>query len=1261
MAQLCIRLFGTFQMTVDGVEVSGFASNKVRALLAYLVLEAGQPHRREKLAGLLWPDYPEASASANLRTALANLRSVIGDRAASKKPMSTDDSSAPQPCLIVSRQTIQFNSASGVWTDVVSFIEVVGQGALEALEQAAELYRGDFLEGFSIGDAPLFEEWALLNRERYRRLVIDALGRLADGRAERGEYEQALPHAWRQVELDPWRETAHQQLMLLLASSGRRAEALVQYETCCRLLAAELGVAPSEATVAIYEQICLGELVAPRQPQGRTRARADLLPSSSELHATAGAQKLVFVAREAELARLGACLDSAMAGQGSLFFICGEAGSGKTALMAEFARLAMKAHPDLVVAGGECSAYSGFGDPYLPFRSMLTMLSGDVHTHWSAGIASPEHARRLWEAMPSTIDTLVESGLQVLDVFFQRDMLMARAASAAREGDPWLRHVRQWLEQPQTRSERADQSQLFQQTTNVLREISRAHPLLLIVDDLQWADTASLGLLFHLGRRLRGSRILLLAAFRPEEVEAQRAGERHPLQKLVSEFRRRYGDISVELYQTESTGRAFVDALLDTEPNRLGEGFRRVLFQRTSGHPLFTIELLRAMQEGGELLLDESGRWVAGPALDWQILPTRVEGVIEERLGRLDEGQREILRMASIEGDRFTAQVIARMLNTDEHKLLRTLSRELGERQRLVRWLSILQIKDRRLLRYRFSHALFQQYLYASIDPGERQFLHGEIAAILEDLHREDTTAIVPQLAWHYSEAGDEPRAAQYLTLAADVALADYASHEAETGYRKALDLAWDDAQRVYLLEGLGRALAQQSRFTEALLAWQDAIGLSRSLGDLEGMARLYAYSSSAAWWSGDLAHQLRLCEEGLGATVGAAASADKAHLLQEAARAYWFQGSPEQAKSLCQEALAMAEQSGAVDVQAGALVTLGSISFESPQDSEVRLVRAAELAENANLPDIAFRARNNLALLKSVVHGPQAARGEVERAIDLCRQTGNVAQELLALTNLVEAFLALGELEQAQANLSRMRQLVVELDDPGSMGDRIRRLGAMVLLYQGQWLEAASLLQLSRVEAKEKKRPEMLLNADWFLAQALLEAASLEPSSDLGLWDEAECVLVEVRELGASMGEADINAWCRSRLVTLYARWGRPDQARDMLDETRAAAKDYPYPPVETAVLSAEAQAAFAEARLTEALTFFESLAGTFASCGMRWDRARTLIDWAAAHAARGDPADLSRARSLLRESEAEFEEMGGLRYADLARERLQSLSTDI
>jgi WD40 repeat protein/DNA-binding SARP family transcriptional activator len=251
-SSLSIRLLGPFQVTLNGQPVVGFISDKVRALLAYLAAEADRPHRREALAGLLWPEWPERTARTNLRRALANLRRVIGDH------------EATPPFLLITRQTIQFNSGSESWVDANAFtalLEAPG-AAIRQLEEAVALYRGDFLEGFSIADSAAFEEWALLKREQLGRQVVAALFRLAGYYEGRDAYEQALPYAWRQVELESWEEPAHRQLMRLLALSGQRNAALAQYEALRDQLAEELSVEPEEETTRLYERIRDGEIEA---------------------------------------------------------------------------------------------------------------------------------------------------------------------------------------------------------------------------------------------------------------------------------------------------------------------------------------------------------------------------------------------------------------------------------------------------------------------------------------------------------------------------------------------------------------------------------------------------------------------------------------------------------------------------------------------------------------------------------------------------------------------------------------------------------------------------------------------------------------------------------------------------------------------------------------------------------------------------------------------------------------------------------------
>jgi len=438
-------------------------------------------------------------------------------------------------------------------------------------------------------------------------------------------------------------------------------------------------------------------------------------------------QRPVFVGREHELARLDEYLQKALAGQGQVVFVTGNAGRGKTALLQEFAYQAQEGYGELLIASGNCNPHTGAGDPYLPFRDVLGMLTGDVESQWATGAITQVHARRLWEHLPDTIEVLIDNGPDLMDVFVFGGELVKRASTAVFEKAPWLDRLRALAERERPAPGELEQTHLFDQFTNVLSELASQRPLLIVLDDLQWADAGSIDLIFHLSRRIEGGRILIACAYRPDEVVLGRNGGRHPLEKVLSELKRYFGDIWIDLGEMdEAEDRDFVDTFLDTEPNRLDKEFRHALYRHTSGHPLFTIELLRAMQERGDLIHDGLGRWIEGPALDWSTLPARVEGVIEERVGRLETELREILSVASVEGEDFTAQVIAQVQEIGERQLLRDLSQELEKRHRLVRVGGEVRVGRRHLSRYQFAHTLIQRYLYNELSPGERRLLHGE-------------------------------------------------------------------------------------------------------------------------------------------------------------------------------------------------------------------------------------------------------------------------------------------------------------------------------------------------------------------------------------------------------------------------------------------------------------------------------------------------------------------------------------------------------
>ncbi len=497
----------------------------------------------------------------------------------------------------------------------------------------------------------------------------------------------------------------------------------------------------------------------------------------------------IFVAREQELAQLGKRLGASLAGKGQVLFITGEAGSGKTALLQEFSRQAQEANPDLIVAAGKCNAHTGIGDPYFPFIEIMGLLSGDAEAKWAAGAISRDHALRLWNLLLHTARALLDCGQDLINIFVPGASLVLRCEVASKGPTDWLTALKKIVERKSSlpADSTLQQSALFEQYTRLLLALAKEKPLLLIMDDLQWVDAGSAGLLFHLGRRLSGSRILILGAFRSSEITIGRGNERHPLEPIRNEFKSAFGDVEIEVGKAEE--RLFVDKFIDSEPNRLDEKFRQALYHQTKGHPLFTVELLRTMEERGALVKGEDGRWVKGPEFTWDALPARIDAVIEERVNRLNEKLRETLTIASVEGEEFTAEVIARLQDAEVFALIKMLSRELEKRHHLVSAKGIRQLAKQRLSLYIFQHILFQRYLYNCLDAVERAHLHEQVGKILESLYGDETDEISVQLARHFLEAGNTPKAIEYLQKAGQRAVRLSANEEAIAHYRKALDL----------------------------------------------------------------------------------------------------------------------------------------------------------------------------------------------------------------------------------------------------------------------------------------------------------------------------------------------------------------------------------------------------------------------------------------------------------------------------------------
>jgi DNA-binding SARP family transcriptional activator len=253
-----IRLLGAIRVTRGGTTVQGFESRKALALLCYLAAHA-RPVARAQLTEIFWGDRDEALGRANLSRVLHN------------------DSALLPGCLHTTRSDVTLASAPVCWTDVTAFEQLAERGDVASLTDALALYHGEFMDGMYLDGCPEFETWLVTQQEIWRQRLARLLNAVIAAQSAAGAYQQALDYAGRLLALDPWREEAHRQVMLLLALTGQRSAALAQFESCRRLLQAELGVEPSRQTCELYERIRAGQRPQNGNQNGKVKPAQPML------------------------------------------------------------------------------------------------------------------------------------------------------------------------------------------------------------------------------------------------------------------------------------------------------------------------------------------------------------------------------------------------------------------------------------------------------------------------------------------------------------------------------------------------------------------------------------------------------------------------------------------------------------------------------------------------------------------------------------------------------------------------------------------------------------------------------------------------------------------------------------------------------------------------------------------------------------------------------------------------------------------------
>lgn len=694
MHELRIALFGQVEIVAAGGAPARPETVRVAALLGYLAVHHDAPHRREKLAELLWPDQEPGRGRRLLSDALWRARRLL--------------EAAGGPLLLsAGRDTVVLRLTAGVQVDAVTLEQVALAGAAATtreLEAAIELYRGEFVED-------CYDDWAVPVRERLREHLLTLLGRLLARRRERGEYEPALQAALLLLEHDPLREETHREIIRLYYLLGREADALRAYERCRQVLAHELGASPSPETIALYEEIAalsVGPGAAPEAQIGDVR----------------------FVGRRSERAALLGAVERALADEGGVALVAGEAGQGKTRLLRELA-----------------SSASWRG----------------AQVHWGRGYAD---ARRrpfgpLREALESLLSQpLARQALSTLNRELVNELALLLPELAG--GTP----RRPGFNRP---------SQLPVAVAELLLALSAETPQVLLFEDAHLFDAATVQALGAVLPRIYDAAVLIVLSGRGDELS-----RRADLWELVLGL-----DRDGLLLRVELGGMSRVECL-DLVRHALRQGhapeeLSDQIYHATGGNPFFVLETLRSLRERQLLLLADDGRWrVVGDGSVVAQLPTSLRQLIESRLRGLSQDDQRALAAASVLGGAFSGALWSRMSAADSRssgaQSAADVTGELLRRRFLVKGAE----------QYQFNHSLLQEVVYQELGADERRDLHLRAAEALEQEHY----ARIEALAQHLCLAEAWARALPYLVQVGDRARQLCAYGDALHAYDRALTAA---------------------------------------------------------------------------------------------------------------------------------------------------------------------------------------------------------------------------------------------------------------------------------------------------------------------------------------------------------------------------------------------------------------------------------------------------------------------------------------
>lgn len=1196
-----IRVLGSVQATRAGSPMD-LGTPKERLLLALLLIVGERPVPLWRIVECLWDEDPPGRPEASVQAYISHLRRLLsaGDRLTTSGPAGVIERSGDSYQLV--RANLQ--------VDADRFLTLVSEGSEAAdrgdprwartvVGEALALWRGAAYG--DLGDvAFLVGERNRLEEVRHRAVEIRFSTDL-----ELGRHADVVAELARAVEETPYREHLWTLLSVALYRSGRQVDALDAVRRGIDVLRQEAGLEAIpelrdlEAKLLAQEAIldapgvaaALNMVYSPRRPVPGPRP----VPLPPRLRAV---PPYPIVGRDPEVARLDAAYRAAAGGCRQIVLISGEPGIGKTVLAAEAARAAHQSGASVLL--GRCDEEGG--PPYQPFVEALE--------HYVVHATAEELAADV-EATGSEVALLV----------------------------PALRRRLPGLPPPLSADPETERYVLQAGAAGLLTGAAMRSPVVLVLEDLQWADQGSLQVLRRICSAPAPSRLLVIATYREPGLEPG-----SPFGQALAAI---YAEPGVSRTQLSGLDAASVLACMaqisGNTLERPGRLLAEAVWRETGGNPLFVTELVRHLGESGAVRAEAPGRWTVAMDQAGFVLPSSLQHVIAARVARLGRECEEVLGIAAVIGAEFDLEVVAQSAGLDEDRVLRLLDSALAA--------SLVREVAGAPGRYEFSHSLVQHALYRRMSGARRVRAHHRIAEVLEALGGASPLDQVRHLARHWfacARREDLGKALAYSRQAADAAMAALAPAEAARYYSQALDLrgkmpAPDPGLGLDLLIALGIAEEQcgDQRYRGTLL---DASQRARALGDQPRLARA-VLANSRVLWSKLGAVDYERIEMIESALVGASDPSERGLLLATLCAELHFGASLERRRSLAEQAVDAVHQGGdnativrALRLLSGPLLVPHLLDLCVAHAAEA--LDRAECLEDPGLLCIASGIRAYTALHAGDV-------GEHDRCLETATAlAGRIAQPTwiwLSQRWSANRALVAGDTDRARELADAAFEVARYSEQPDAAPMYYGQL-ASVCHQRGSLQELMQLIPV--VEKMAAEAPEM----------PALRAMLALGHAEAGQRDAALAILGQLASTGFVL-PLDV-LWlpgilCASQAVidTRATEFAAP--LRDLLA---------PFPGQISAIgtagdgLTSHCIGGLAAllGRWDEAEAQFSAAAELCARIGARFFAARTDLAWGEALLARGTPGDKQRAAELLSRARTAAAEHG---YAGVERRATRSL----